>query len=124
MKGVSMKNPNGHERRRFRRQMLAYYLPVLDNKTQEILGHLVDISPAGFMIDAKLPVQNRMEYDLRFDFMEDIAGRASLEFKARNKWCSQNSITPFVYNAGFEITDIPLDSIDVVKRIGEKYASG
>ena len=118
-----MKNPNVHERRRFRRRMLAYYLPVLDNKTQQIIGHLVDISPAGFMIDAKLPVQNRMEYDLRLDFMEEIAGRASLEFKARNKWCSQNSITPFLYNAGFEITDIARDSLEVVKRIGEKYAS-
>jgi len=118
-----MKNPNAHERRRFRRRMLAYYLPVLDNNTQQIIGHLVDISPAGFMIDAKLPVQNRKEYDLRLDFMEAIAGRASLEFKARNKWCSQNSITPFVYNAGFEITDIARDSIEVFKRIGEKYAS-
>ena len=118
-----MKNPNTQERRKFRRKMLAYYLPVLDNKTQQIIGHLVDISPAGFMIDAKLPVQIRMEYDLRMEFMEAIAGRSSLEFKARNKWCSQNSITPFLYNAGFEITDIAGDSIAVIKRIGEKYAS-
>ena len=104
--------------------MLAYYLAVVDNKTQKIIGHLVDISPVGFLMDAKIPIQNKMVYDLRLDFMEEIAGKASIEFKARGKWCRQDSITPFLYNAGFEITEIDPDGIEVIKRIAEKYSSG
>lgn len=119
-----MKNQNAKERRRFKRQMLAYYLPVLDNQTQQVIGHLVDISPIGFMMDAKIPIQIRKIYDLHLDFMEAIAGKASLELKARSKWCRQDSVTPYLYNAGFEITDIAPDGIEIIKRIAEKYSAG
>ena len=118
-----MKTQTAQERRRLKRQMLAYYLPVLEKKTRQIIGHLVDMSPVGFLMDAKIPIQLKVEYDLHLDFMEAVLGKDSLEFKARSKWCRQDAITPFLYNSGFEITEIAPDGIEVIKRIAEKYSA-
>jgi hypothetical protein len=116
--------PNAQERRRLDRRNLSYYLPVQDKDTQKIIGHLVDISPVGFLMSAKIPIQTDRNYNLRLDFMEEIAGKASLEFIARSKWCRSDSIQPFIYNAGFEITAIAPDGIEIIKRIVEKYGTG
>jgi hypothetical protein len=118
-----MKTPNPPERRRLERRDLSYYLPVMDNNTQQVIGHLVDISPVGLMMDSKMPVPTNLKYSLRLDLMEDIAGKAILEFIAVSKWCRPDSIQPYLYNAGFEITNIAPDDYEVIKLIAEKYGT-
>ena len=106
------------------RRNVSFYLPVLDNNTQQVIGHLVDISPVGLMMDSKIPIPTNLSYNLHLDFMEDMAGRASLDFTARSKWCRPDSIQPFLYNAGFEITNVAPDDMEVIKCIVEKYGAG
>jgi hypothetical protein len=56
------------------------------------------------------------------DLMEEIAGRASVEFVSISIWCRPDAIQPYLYNAGFHITEITPGDLEVVKKIAEKYA--
>ena len=119
-----MNQPTSQERRKLKRRSLSYYLPVLDNSTQQILGHLVDITPIGLMIDCKRNIPSGQDYHLHLDLMEHVTGKAFVEFIARCRWCRSDSIQPFLYNAGFEIVNVSPDDIEIIKNIAEKYGGG
>ena len=118
-----MPKPSAHERRKFERRNLSYYLPILDNDSQQVIGHLVDISPIGLMIDCKRNIPSGQNFNLRLDLMENVAGKAFIEFVARCRWCRSDNIQPFLYNAGFEIVTISADTLEIVKKIAEKYGA-
>jgi hypothetical protein len=119
-----MNRPTPQERRRMKRRNISYYLPVMDRNTEEVIGHIVDLSMVGFMMDSKIPISSNAKFDLHLDFMEDIGGRASLDFTALSKWCHQDPIQPYLYNAGFEFFNIPTQDLEVIKSIAEKYGAG
>ena len=119
-----MSKPISKERRKLNRRNVSYYLPVMDDNTKQVIGHIMDISPTGLMMDSKVPVPANLKYNLRLDLMEDIAGKATLEFEAISKWCRPDPIQPYLYNAGFQIINIAPDYIEVIKRIAEKYGGG
>ncbi len=116
-----MSKPTSIERRKINRQNVSYYLPVMDTTTQQVIGHLIDISAVGLMMDSKIAVSTNLKYNLHMDLMEEIAGRASVEFVATSIWCRPDPIQPFLYNAGFHITEISPGDMEVVKQIAEKY---
>jgi len=116
--------PISKERRKLNRRNVSYYLPVMDDNTKRVIGHIMDISPTGLMMDSKVPVPTNQKYSLRLDLMEDIAGKATLAFEAMSKWCRPDPIQPYMYIAGFQIINIAPDDIEVMKRIAEKYGEG
>ena len=119
-----MNKTTTQERRRMNRRNISYYLPVMDNNTLQVIGHLVDISPVGIMMDTKIPITINHKYSFHLDFMEPIAGKSSLDFGASSKWCRQDAIQPDLYNAGFELADIAVEDIEVFKLVAEKYGAG
>jgi hypothetical protein len=118
-----VKIPNAQERRRLKRRNITYYLPVMDNDTQKVIGHLVDISPAGLLMDSNKPIQTKMNFHLHLDFMEDIVGKATLEITARSIWCHPDPVQPYMYYAGFEISDLAPDDLEVINIIANKYGA-
>jgi hypothetical protein len=121
---TSVSKPTSIERRKINRRNVSFYLPVMDATTKQVIGHLMDISPIGLMMDSKIHIPTNMKYPLHMDLMEDIAGQASLEFIAISKWCRPDSIQPYLYNVGFNIIEITPGNLEVVKRIAEKYGEG
>jgi hypothetical protein len=113
--------PGFTERRKMNRRQISYYLPVMDSVTKQVIGHLMNLSPIGLMMDSQVSIPSKMKFSLHMDLMEEIAGQASLEFVATSIWCLPDSIQPFLYNAGFSITDISPADLEVVKQIAEKY---
>jgi PilZ domain len=118
-----MNKPPVKERRRLKRRNISYYLLIKDNTTNKAIGHLVDISPIGLLMDSRIPIQLGRDYDLHLEFLELVAGKTCLEFVARSIWCRTDSIQPDLYNAGFEITKIATEDIEVLKLISEKYGA-
>jgi hypothetical protein len=118
-----MKIPDSDERRRMQRRNINYYLPVKDNKTLKIIGHLVDISPAGLLMDSQVPVPTNQRYQLHLDLMENLGGKTSLNFSARSIWCHPDPIQPFMYYAGFEISNLAQGDLEVIKVIANKYGA-
>ncbi len=118
-----MVKPNIQDRRRYQRKNLSYYLPIMDNDTEQVLGHLVDISLVGIMIDCKRNIPSGQKFNLRLDLMENMGEKSSVEFAAQCKWCRFDKIQPYLYNAGFEITHISETDLEVIKMISEKYGT-
>ena len=113
---------SSQERRKHERHNLSYYLTVLDEKTQRVTGHLVDISTLGMMIDCKEPLPTGMDLKLRLELTESIADKAFVPFTARVKWCRVDPIQPFLYNAGLEIVNIDAVDMKIIQSIADKYS--
>ncbi len=116
-----MSKSSGRERRKFERRTLSYYLPIRDSETELLIGHLVDVSPIGMMIDCKKNLPTNQNYNLRLEFMDNEDGKDQIEFVARCRWCRSDQIQPYLYNAGFEIVTISDEDLQTIKNIAEKY---
>jgi len=106
-----------------KRRNLSYYLPIMDNETQQVMGHLVDITPSGLMLDCKEPIAVNQNFNFRLDLMEELATKAFIVFDARSKWCRPDAIQPYLFNAGFQIINITPEDAEIVKHIAEKYGT-
>jgi hypothetical protein len=115
--------PPPQDRRKLKRRNLSYYLTILDGNTLEVIGHLVDVTTIGLMVDSNKPLPTNMSFTLRLDLMENVAEKPYIEFVARCKWCRADSIQPYLFNAGFEIVEISDEDAEIVKRIAEKYGT-
>jgi len=112
------------ERRKHRRLPVSYYLQVTDGRTQEIVGHLLDITPRGIMIDAKAPLPIGKNYHLRVETTADISDTSFIEFIARGVWCKPDAIEPYLYDIGLEIMNITPHDASIIRRIMESYGLG
>jgi hypothetical protein len=110
-----------HERRKMDRRKISYYMPIMDSFTKQLVGHLMNLSPIGLMMDSNVPIPPNQKFNLHIDLMEEIAGHASLEFVAYSIWCQPDPIQPFLYNAGFIMIDFSPGDLEVINQISEKY---
>src|SRR5687767_8355477 len=97
---------NTPERRQTNRRKFTYYMQVLNDDTQELVGHLTDISPGGFKLDSAMMLPSHVDYPLRMELTSDVADRPYMVFIARTKWCAGDRLTPNLFNIGFEIVEI------------------
>ncbi len=111
------------ERRTTPRRNFSYYMRVVDDMTQQLVGHLSDISLRGFKLDCSQALPAEKDFRLRMDLTSDISDRPSIVFTARSKWCRPDSIDPFINNVGFEIINISIVDGQIYQRIVEKYGS-
>jgi hypothetical protein len=118
-----MVQPNIQERRKLKRRSLAYYMLVLDSNTRDTLGHLVDITPLGLMMDSQKPLPLQKDYRLRLDTTSDVADKSYIKFTARTKWCLPDAVEPYLYDIGFSIIDISQHDAEIIRQIAEKYAA-
>ena len=111
------------ERRNKERKDFSYYMRLVDNDTQELVGHLVDISSGGFKLDSQVPIQVDIDFRLRMDLTSDVASKPSMVFVARSKWCEVDPLDPFIYNVGFQLVNISPSDLNIFNRMVEKYGS-
>ncbi|MFZ5910319.1 MAG: PilZ domain-containing protein [Chloroflexota bacterium] len=111
------------ERRQVERKDFSYYMRLIDTQTQELVGHLVDVSTGGFKLDSPKPLPLEKDYRLHLDLTSDVANKPFMIFKARSKWCQSDPLDPFVYNVGFQITEIASSDMEIFNRIVEKYGT-
>lgn len=111
------------ERRQSERKDFSYYMRLIDTQTQELVGHLVDISTGGFKLDSPKPLPLEKDYQLHLDLTSEVASKPFMVFKARSKWCQSDPLDPFVYNVGFQITEMAPVDMEIFNRIVEKYGT-
>ena len=111
------------ERRIGKRRKFTYYMRVVDNYTQQLVGYLADISPKGFQLDTPQPIVVNKDYNVRLDLTPDVSERSFIAFTARCRWNRPDESDPFSFDAGFQITGIsPFDN-EIYQRIVAKYGS-
>lgn len=109
------------ERRNIERKEFSYYMRLIDNDTQDLIGHLVDISSGGFKLDSQTPIPVNKDFRLRMELTSEVADKPTMTFIARSKWCEIDPLDPFVYNVGFQMINISPGDLNIIKRMMEKY---
>ncbi len=108
------------ERRKIKRRYMLYYARIFEAQTQDLVGHLVDITTGGAMIISEKPMQGNTIFNLKLELSADVSDQPYLEFKARSVWCHPD-IDPQYYNTGFQIVDLTPEGETIIRRIMEIY---
>jgi len=106
------------DRRKIKRRYLMYYSRVYE--AENLLGHLVDITPQGAMLISEKPVEIDRIVKLRMELSADVTDRPFMEFIAKSLWCRPD-IDPNFYNTGFELLGISQSEIEIIEKIVEAY---
>ena len=109
------------ERRTTPRKKFDYYLRVVDDDTQERLGHLVEVSALGFQLDTTAPHPAEKDYYLRVELTPDLGDRPFIIFIGRSKWCKMDGIEANLYHVGFQMMEIMPDDKEIFLGILKKY---
>ena len=103
------------------RKDFSYYMQLFDNETQELVGHLADISSGGFKLDSLSLIPPNTDIQFRLDLTREVANKPFMVFVARSKWCKVDPLDPFCYNVGFQLISISPEDIEIFNRMTEKY---
>ena len=109
------------ERRSLDRKDFSCYMQLIDQNTQELVGHLADISSGGFKLDSLSPIPPNKDFRFRMDLTSEVANKPSMVFVARSKWCKVDPLDPFCYNVGFQVINISPGDLEIFNRMIEKY---
>jgi hypothetical protein len=110
------------ERRTTPRKKFSFYMRVLDDDTQKILGHMVEIGAIGLQLETSAPLPLEKDYYLRLELPPELgAVNPVMIFIARTKWCKMDDIEPNLYRVGFEIVEIMPDDKEVFMHLLAKY---
>jgi hypothetical protein len=109
------------DRRHQERKDFSYYMRLVDNDTQNLVGHLVDISSGGFKLDSQAPIPINKDFRLRMDLTSEVADKPAMVFVARSRWCEVDPLDPFIYNVGFQLINISPADLEIIIRMMEKY---
>jgi hypothetical protein len=107
---------------RSQRRDFSYYMPLLDERTKEMVGHLSDISDGGFKLDTRQSLPANRDFLFRLSLPNEIADKPFMVFGARSRWCRADPLDPGSYNVGFQLTQIYADDLDIFNRLMERYA--
>ncbi|MDD2921992.1 MAG: PilZ domain-containing protein [Anaerolineales bacterium] len=109
------------ERRTAPRKKFILYLRVMDDDSQEQLGHMVEVSATGLQLETSAPVLVERDYYLRLELTAELADRPYIVFIARSKWCKADNIQPNLFHVGFAIREILPEDRQIFVRIIQKY---
>jgi hypothetical protein len=108
MEGLSM-----FEKRKLKRRHPIYYLPIMDQENNEMVGKLVDITSEGLMMISEKAVPTQKSYFLDIELPEEIYGQTHLTFHAKSLWCKKD-VNPEFFATGFQFLEItPEDIINI-----------
>jgi hypothetical protein len=109
------------ERRSTPRKKFNIYMRVLNDDTQEILGHMVEFSATGLQLETTVPIPTQTDYYMRLELTPDMADRPYIVFIGRSKWCKMDEIEPNLYHVGFQLLEIMPDDKEIFMHILVKY---
>jgi hypothetical protein len=93
------------EKRRLKRHRLIYYLRVYSLPAGLLLGHLIDITPAGILIVGEAPLPVEQDFTLHMDLPGPIQGKEHILFTARCIW-SRRDPAPSFFASGFQFVQV------------------
>lgn len=109
-----------HEKRKFDRKQLLYYVKVFHHETGELAGYLADISTEGLMLFSRGEVRENEMFRFRINLDEEFQMEEKLVLDARSVWCRPDA-NPEYFIIGFELSGLDLAGIDTVKYVIQKY---
>lgn len=108
------------ERRKLKRKHIVFFARVFDAQTEQLLGHLVDITPEGAMLISESALPTDVNLRLKVELAEDIAPQPFLELEARSLW-SRPDVNPRFFNTGFQLLRTTPEDVAIIQRIVKTY---
>lgn len=106
--------------RKSTRMALKVYLKVLDEKTDQLFGYLVDITSEGIMLTSEASVETEAVFRFKLEFPAEIEGSKEFSFSAKSMWSEKDSETDF-FNSGFKFEAPSEKDEDIIAKIIEKF---
>jgi len=103
------------------RKDFIFYTQVIDQETQQVIGHLSDISSGGFKMDSQNVLPVNKDFRFRMNLSSEVADKPYMEFLARSRWCNVDPIDPYVYNIGCQLIQMTPADLEIFNRMMEKY---
>lgn len=111
------------ERRTTPRKNVSFYMRVLNDDTEEIIGHMVEVSAIGLRLETVGPLPLEKDFYMRLELTPDLGSVPYIVFLARSKWCKIDDIQPNLFRVGFELLEILPEDKEIFFRILRKYGS-
>ena len=108
------------DRRNIKRRHLIYYLRVWDLKTDQLLGHIVDINTGGFMLISEKQVTPDQAFDLEIRWMSPEQEELRIQFQATSRW-SSNDVNPAFFDTGFELIGAVEEVLEPIREMITEY---
>jgi hypothetical protein len=109
-----------HEKRKTKRVHLIYYLRLFDNQTNDLVGHLVDITTDGIMMISEKPIQIGKDFSFKMHLPGNITGREEIDFEACCLWCRKD-FNPDFYVSGYKIEKISPKELKTITALINSY---
>lgn len=95
----------GSEYRRAKRRKVEHSIEVLDMMTEQVIGHLSDLSETGMLLILSHPLVSDALYQLRFKLTDGRDREHSIQVGAHELWSDQAAAPGQVWT-GFRFIDI------------------
>lgn len=104
------------DKRKLKRHRLIYYLRVYSLPEGRLLGHLIDITPAGILIVGESPLPVGMDFVLKMELPSRVNGKDVIEFAARCLW-SRKDPAPQFFASGFQFERVAQEDQQVISGL-------
>ena len=105
----------GSEYRRARRRKVEHSIDVLDTMTEQVVGHLSDLSETGMLLILNHPLMTDALYQMRFKLPDDKGVEHAIEVGAHELWSDQAAAPGQVWT-GFRFIDISSDDLAFIRN--------
>jgi c-di-GMP-binding flagellar brake protein YcgR len=106
-----------------KRRHLFYYLKVFDGLTGRLVGHLVDLSPAGMLLLVHDPLTIGTDYRLRVQLPEECGDHHDLVVDARSVSCRRDDNADR-WGVSFRLGDVPRSDRAILQSMIYKFEFG
>ncbi len=108
------------EKRKLKRRHLIYYLRVFDENSDQLIGHLVDITTEGAMLISEEPIKANTVFQLRMVLPAGIEGNKPISFDAQSIWCHKD-VNPNFYASGFQLLNPAPEDVEVIEWLIDEF---
>lgn len=106
---------SGKEYRRAQRRKVEQTIEVLDTMTEQVVGHLSDLSETGMLLILNHPLVNDALYQMRFKLADEQGRERAIEVGAHELWSDQAAAPGQVWT-GFRFIDISADDLAYIRN--------
>jgi hypothetical protein len=106
------------ERRSAQRHNLIMYLRVHDRATDELVGHVVDVSSGGMMLVSDAPFVPEDTHELRIILPYTEQTDRSVDVDAQCRWCGPDANEDY-FDAGFQFLGANAELREIITEVVE-----
>ena len=98
-------NDNSFTERNQRRWQLVSHLRVFDYASNELIGHMFDVTSEGIRLISEQPIAIDRHYHLKMDLPNQANSAEPLLLTAQSVW-SKKDINPNFWDTGFQLLEV------------------